>query len=400
MADDPRPDFEPDWPLCVEEGCRGAQAVARHCLVHTTDLAGLEPGGDLDLRGAAIDSARLSGVLGRFRDQEAKRLVFGRVRCDHTWFSGRAWFDGAEFRSAASFENAHFGELAGFNNVSCAERMSFVEARFHGKALMWRMSATDIEMRRASFANRVEMNVYVHVLDCANARFEGGVMISTRGDVDLAGVVFGAPSTVARAKVTWLADCDASNLVLTGTDLSECMFAGAHRLEQLRIEGATRFAVLPWPFARRWMLAEEGSLPRSRMAAVYRALRKSFEDGKNEAGAGDFYYGEMECRRHSHQTSRAERVILWCYWLLSGYGQRASRALIALFLVVVTVTGLLTVSGQDFGMAARIALGAVVFRDDKADLTAAGEWVVLVARFLGPVLLALAVLAIRARVKR
>jgi hypothetical protein len=86
--------------------------------------------------------------------------------------------------------------------------------------------------------------------------------------------------------------------------------------------------------------------------------------------------------------------------LLSGYGQRASRALIALVLVIVVVTGLLTVWGQDFGMAARTALGAVVFRDDKTDLTAAGEWVVLVARVLGPVLLALAVLAIRARVKR
>jgi hypothetical protein len=51
-------------------------------------------------------------------------------------------------------------------------------------------------------------------------------------------------------------------------------------------------------------------------------------------------------------------------------------------------------------MAARIAVGAVVFRDDRTELTAAGEWTVLIARFLGPVLLALAVLAVRARVKR
>lgn len=61
---------------------------------------------------------------------------------------------------------------------------------------------------------------------------------------------------------------------------------------------------------------------------------------------------------------------------------------------------LLILWGQPFGQAARIAVGAVVFRDDRTELTEAGEWTVLIARFLGPVLLALAVLAVRARVKR
>jgi DNA invertase Pin-like site-specific DNA recombinase len=31
---------------------------------------------------------------------------------------------------------------------------------------------------------------------------------------------------------------------------------------------------------------------------IYRALRKAQEDKKNEPGAADFYYGEMEMRRH------------------------------------------------------------------------------------------------------
>jgi hypothetical protein len=219
--------------------------------------------------------------------------------------------------------------------------------------------------------------------------------------VNAGGAYFGAPSTIAMAEVMSLAGSDVSNLVLDGTNLRRCSFSGAHRLEQLRIDGHTEFAEPSgWWRARRRMLNEEGLRSPAWMATVYRALRKSFEDSKNEAGAGDFYYGEMECRRHSEDSSRAERVILWFYWLLSGYGQRASRALIALVLVVVVATGLLTVWGQDFGMAARIAVGAVVFRDDQTELTSAGEWTVLVARFLGPVLLALAVLAVRARVKR
>ncbi|MFD0279743.1 hypothetical protein ACFVHB_38430 [Kitasatospora sp. NPDC127111] len=75
------------------------------------------------------------------------------------------------------------------------------------------------------------------------------------------------------------------------------------------------------------------------MAATYRKLRKAFEDNKDEPGAADFYYGEMEMRRHDRTgTSRAERGLLWAYWLVSGYGLRARRAvgwLIATMLMTV-----------------------------------------------------------------
>jgi uncharacterized protein YjbI with pentapeptide repeats len=401
MPEDPRPDFEPWWPVCVVgTKCRGAQVVERRCLAHATDLSGLMPGDDLDLRGVVIDSAKLAEVLGRFRDHEAKRFVFSQVRCDFTWFRGRAWFDKAEVRRTASFRNAHFSQLTRFDHAASVEGMSFVDARFHGKVLMGLMSG-DIDLEGAWFASRLEIEVEANQVGLRDTRFEGGMVLVTSGAVDASGAYFGAPSTIAGAKVMSLAGTDTSNLVLSETDLSECAFLGAHRLEQLRIDGKTWFARPSGAWrARRRMLAEERDADPSRVAAVYRALRKSFEDSKNEAGAADFYYGEMECRRHSDTSSRTERVILWCYWLLSGYGQRASRALIALVLVIATVTGLLTVWGQDFGMAARIAMGAVVFRDDRTDLTAAGEWTVLLARFLGPLLLAMAVLAVRARVKR
>ena len=36
------------------------------------------------------------------------------------------------------------------------------------------------------------------------------------------------------------------------------------------------------------------------IAGLYRALRKGREDAKDEPGAADFYYGEMEMRRHAH----------------------------------------------------------------------------------------------------
>ncbi|GAA4977205.1 hypothetical protein [Streptomyces hyderabadensis] len=67
-------------------------------------------------------------------------------------------------------------------------------------------------------------------------------------------------------------------------------------------------------------------------------MRKAFEDGKNEPGAADFYYGECEMRRHDLTgTTKGERVLLRGYWLLSGYGLRASCAF----------TWLLTAMGSD-----------------------------------------------------
>ncbi|WP_415940316.1 hypothetical protein [Streptomyces sp. 039-1] len=152
---------------------------------------------------------------------------------------------------------------------------------------------------------------------------------------------------------------DAAHLVLADVDLSECLFTGTVHLDQLGLEGACSFAKVPsrtrwrrWHplrFTERRTLAEEhhwranrptapqgwnvavfgaGHVGPAQLAAVYRALRKTFEDGKNEPWAADFYYGEMEMRRHDHTgTNRAERGLLCSYWLLSGYGLRASRAL-------------------------------------------------------------------------
>ncbi|MGW2055916.1 hypothetical protein ACWCOZ_18715 [Streptomyces sp. NPDC001840] len=126
---------------------------------------------------------------------------------------------------------------------------------------------------------------------------------------------------------------------------------------QLRLEGTCSFDKVPpgthWRrrirFTQRRALAEEhhwharqpaaacgrnvavfgaGHVGPAQLAPVYRALRKTFEDGKDEPGAADFYYGETEMRRHGRTgTARAERGLLHGYWMLSGYGLRASRAL-------------------------------------------------------------------------
>jgi uncharacterized protein YjbI with pentapeptide repeats len=193
-------------------------------------------------------------------------------------------------------------------------------------------------------------------------------------------------------------------------------FGGARRTA-----GWYRLAHRPPP----WLEVEQ--LTPAQIAALYRALRKGREDNKDEPGAADFYYGEMEMRRHAkreqaHQefrrghrgtamTAAIEYAILWLYWLVSGYGLRAWRA-VAATLVVLAVFAVLMVAvgfrhpagGQATGAAAAVIYGVRtaigLSRDPQPVLTRWGDMLQIMVRITVPVLLGLAVLSVRGRVKR
>jgi hypothetical protein len=269
---------------------------------------------------------------------------------------------------------------------------------------------------------------------------------------------------------------DVAQLVLTDVDLRECQFDGAFHLDQIQVGFGCRFAEAPRGWRRRWglaplrwsrrkVIAEEhhwralhsGAVardwtrgpvhPRAELtpgpddlAGIYQRLRKAFEDAGDEPGAADFYYGEMEMRRNDSRRPRAERWLLWWYWLLSGYGLRASRALgwlmaaMATTVLVLLLVGLPNadpspqVSGTDHAgqvqlssstpdpvltlpvaqrftgaraaKATLVVVNSVVFRSSGQNLTNWGTVVEMLSRIGEPVLLGLAALAIRGRVKR
>jgi uncharacterized protein YjbI with pentapeptide repeats len=425
---------EPDWPTCGVEPCTGIQVESYGtCLAHLNSrqldefLDGLRPGSDIDARGTTITESLLERLLYAVRKYERSRMqTFGLVRFERARFTGEANFDGSTFLKEARFHEAEFHGTVLFTRLNANKVVRFVDARFMNGAFFGVQSASLLDFDRARLAGPVEIAGDVTTVACNSTWFEDGVNLRLGGTVVYARkTMFGGASSIVldllgaarRAdppRLVSLRATDVSNLELVDVDLRQCDFNGAYRLDQLRIAGRCRFNTPPasWRWTRRQIIAEEAAwrgwpssdhandMGPERVAAVYRSLRKALEDSKNEAGAGDFYYGEMDARRHSRETRRTERWILWFYWLLSGYGQRAGRALIALLVLIATVATMLTVWGQPAENAARIAVGAVVFRDDRTELTTAGEWTVLVARFLGPVLLALAVLAVRARVKR
>jgi len=177
----------------------------------------------------------------------------------------------------------------------------------------------------------------------------------------------------------------------------------------------------------------------SEITELYRALRKGREEAKDEPGAADFYYGGMEMRRQSVRRFHPEHLILWLYWVSSGYALRASRALACFTGVVFLATVLLAAVGLPpseesvaavgkitgrppnqsiqlipsavisdkppslptrLGTASLVALEGAVFRSSDQELTYRGRIIQTILRFFGPVLLGLALLSIRARVKR
>ncbi|RZU14335.1 pentapeptide repeat-containing protein [Streptomyces sp. BK239] len=411
-------------------------------------------------------------------------------------FSGDAWFaqakffgnadiGGVTFLDEADFGEAQFGGASSFGPVVCAVMMDLSAAVFK-VPVTFEIAARALRCERTRWESTATLRLRYATVDLGDAVLSDLVAViaypapfTTRSGAAVGeAVLSGAESGV---RVVSVRGVDAALLVLTDSDLSDCQFAGSFHLDQLRLEGDCAFAPVPaglhrrhfiWPhrWTRRSTLAEEhhwralttdnpvppagqgpspgqwrtgpdhpdpGLTPDPEdVAALYRQLRKAFEDGKNEPGAADFYYGEMEMRRHDRNgTPRGERGLLWAYWLLSGYGLRASRALVwlvaAMAVTVVLLMGfglpdtsLVPVTGgqvtvatdkrdpqltlplgdrfneKRFDEALPMVVNSVVFRSSGQNLTTAGTYIEMASRLLEPVLLALAILAIRGRVKR
>ncbi|MFD9374139.1 pentapeptide repeat-containing protein [Streptomyces sp. NPDC059999] len=430
--------------------------------------------------------------------------TFGSAMFKHTagfsrvTFGGDALFAGAIFEGIADFGSATFERNVGFTLVTFEGDARFTSATFERAGILGPLVCTGrVVLSGAVFGSPITLLFAARYLECRRTRWSSTAEIRLRYTrVDFAQAVFEYPLTIAAevdpflnpggpqmaetlfatepdasVRVASLRGVDAAHLVLSDVDLSECLFTGTVHLDQVRLEGACSFAAVPsgrhWRgglsmrFTQRRTLAEEhhwragqpaavpgwsaaasgvGRVGPVQLAPVYRALRKAFEDGKHEPGAADFYYGEMEMRRHADDIPRGERSLLTAYWAMSGYGLRASRALgwlAACMLATVVLmmgfglpqddpkqraTGTVPAgggkvtfeidkpdpqnptgnrfTGKRFEKALKVTLNSVVFRSSGQDLTTAGTYIEMTSRLTEPVLLGLAVLAVRNRVKR
>lgn len=394
----------------------------------------------------------------------------GHVSFDDTTFGDDLGFGKVLFSGPVAFSNVTFGAQARFNIFS-HESLTFANSRF-GRHAEINFAGPELNLRGADFSEGGSIRAWGSDIQLSRAKFGAPFLLTRRHpvsgqkasapgqrivlDLDPDPAGFAAPA-VATPRVMSLDEADVRNLVIDQVDLGSCRFSGAHNLDQLRVGNSDQFLLPARKFgltrrrivieeyvwrvrherATRWSLPDPPVIdktpgdPRAEARQVeqtYRALRKAFEDLKNEPGSADFYYGEMEMRRRGTE-SLGERFLLYCYWLLAGYGLRAWRAFAALA-VTVAIATVIFVSVGFAGTATTTyvpaAAGAYVQTSvpgpkpgwldavsysvhsvtslirptGTVPLTTVGNYTELVLRILGPLLLGLAVLSIRARVKR
>ncbi|SEM21451.1 Uncharacterized protein YjbI, contains pentapeptide repeats [Streptacidiphilus jiangxiensis] len=397
-------------------------------------------------------------------------------------FSQDADFGAATFTSGANFRSATFTHLQRLGPMLGLTALDFDGARFGGPQVVVEAAAPQIHFDGVLFSGTASLRLRFAAVSLDRAVLAGPTALQAwptafpspeHRPLDESPLVDQGHSPGVR--LASLEGVDAAHLVLTDINLTDCRFARAFHLDQIRIGFGCTFQGVPtgWrrrgPVALRWSprrtLAEEqhyralsaGALGAGwtqgpqhpdeaatpgadDLAGLYQQLRKAFEDGGNEPDAADFYYGEMEMRRVDPLRPRAERWLLWLYWLLSGYGLRASRALawlgtaMATTALVLMLVGLPNadpqpvISGSDragtvsvvssisdpaltlplgqritqgrLQKAALVVVNSVVFRSSGQNLTTWGTVVEMLSRISEPALLTLAALAIRGRVKR
>ncbi|MFG3143257.1 pentapeptide repeat-containing protein [Streptomyces sp. NPDC048243] len=405
-----------------------------------------------------------------FEDAHFQLTVFaGRANFENCTFSEQANFSGCTFQRDFNLKGSTFAKSKTLGPLVCEKTLNLSLTKF-SEPWIFLGAAEKIDLRRARWDSISSLRIATGSVDLSDA-----VLVQPFSITKAAWTA--SPSGVPdpRVNLTSLVGVDCSFLSMSDIDLSRCIFVGAKNLDQLRLEGLQKFnappvehlwrAGLPFKWTQRQVIEEErqwrtlpnrpthlrrgwGETPSDHQSVpglasltiVYRQLRKAREDAKDEPGAADFYYGEMEMRRHGHKWKEAERWLLQAYWLLSGYGLRASRALGWLSFAMLTTillmmgfglphesstqeaTGTLPAgggkvtfeidqmdpenprgdrfTGERLDKSISVTLNSVVFRSSGQDLTTAGGYIEMASRFSEPVLLGLAALAIRGRVKR
>jgi uncharacterized protein YjbI with pentapeptide repeats len=445
------------------------------------DFSGFTFRGDTSFSGARFEGeADFSTVRFRGRVSFAGAVFEKDCRFDGSTFpyNGAAYASGEPVPGArsADFTRAVWRGRASFEGIWAAQDWELSRARFEESLVGEGRCEGVLRLAGAVLKEDVRLTFDAGQLDLESAKFGGSLELRlSNALVRLDHAELGARASVIHhggspatppdhpangsrphklPRLAGLRHVDAAQLMLIKVDLSNCRFADAHHLDLLvrtdcKYDDRRRWrrflGVVPVRCVRRPVLADEGpgGPGPSAVAVLYRQLRKGMEDGKNEPGAGGFYYGEMEMRRNrkADETTVTERWLLHVYWLLSGYGLRAMRALGWLLAAVVatitlmmalglpdaepqqTVAGSLPTAGQvelkvrvpdpeltiplnrrftekRANAALKVVLNSVVFRSSGQNLTPWGTYTEMVSRFTEPLLLALAALAVRGRVKR
>lgn len=369
-------------------------------------------------------------------------------------FEGPVDLQGTEFRELASFQETDWlTPQRLFGPIRLTGELNLRRAAFEGDLLL-EVEGGDLVDTRFGGSLTVRARTSALVLEHLDLTRSALITLAPDPTADEHGSPLvptaidysPKPEGTALPRIRSLRDSNVLALTIASADLCGCLFQRTRNVDRLSIEGQTAFASTPKRRSRRRVVHEEiiwrlrrattatnaveriaarlaaphweAVQPNDRwgskdsdptpeqVAQTYRGLRKSLEESKDYAGASDLYYGEMEMRRRARSTPRADRIIIGLYWAASGYGLRASRSLVALGLVLAIAAALFATGGfvanNSYldGLLHSARAAALFPQADDINLTQGGQILQIALRVLGPVLIGLTALALRARIKR
>lgn len=377
---------------------------------------------------------------------------------DQVTFGGIGFFYGARFEKAASFGYATFEGPANFSEAMFSDQASFHASRFSDEAEFAQAKFGGVVyLSESSFARPLDIDAGRLIMNKVNLHAGGNVRVRSTVSLERCHVS-GAPLTVVAASdtiegpdVTSLLDAtlhtplliepgvrvsgrlghiaNLSNLTISSSSLR--LYGGGPSKFRI-VRALKRFGAKS---ESRRLLADESlslglneaRLTLARCRDLYRGLRVGAEHQGDHVSGDDFYYSEMTMRRLISKADkrRGEEVLLSAYWLVSGYGLRATRALVSFTFLVIGSAWLMGLGGDFAPTCQPEPLGAtgtsvsacsklsfprsilymtrasVSFTNEPGNhLSYVESALQLGVRFAGPALLALGILALRARFKR
>jgi uncharacterized protein YjbI with pentapeptide repeats len=348
---------------------------ALETLPEDVSFRGAEFGGDVNFSGtvfkgkAVFSEAVFRGEANFSRASFEKDADFG-----HAHFNDAHFYD-TVFVETATFTRTTFDGTANFAMARFEKSACFDEAVFQGRAYYYHCTFE----QGASFDTALFRSLAVFAGTEKRDLFQNGYMTS------FVSVLFEIPARV------YFDHADLSHSTFTRTDLRGVRL---RRINWARI--GRRLVLYDEVLAASVNRKDEFAL----VEELYTSLKQHWEQEKNYEIAGHFHFGEKEMRRRSRPFVRDP--VLWFYWAFSGYGEDADRAfrwLVALWLGF----GICFLA---FESKAPTFLGAVaesLTRSLRAmTLRAPADSTLLesLAGILGPIQVALFVLAVRRRMNR
>lgn len=310
-------------------------------------------------------------------DANFSRAIFeSKANFDRVRFKDVHFYD-STFKDISIFTGARFDGVANFTLTDFKATVFFNEAIFNDRAFFYQGAfECEVSFKTALFK---DMATFVGK--------EDAFLFSKKHETNFVSVLFEQPSKVYFDS-TNLSKCSFLRTDLMGVNFTKVEWAKIHNRKALYDE----LKVVAEKKKEDYPLVEE----------LYTLLKHHWEEKRNYEMAGFFHYGEKEMRRKAR--SFFSDPALWLYWIFSGYGESATKAFLWLLLIWVgfalyyaafSITSVATSFLNRILHSLNYSLQVMTFQK-----LLGSSFAETIQSILGPIIIALFVLALRRRMSR